>query len=108
MDVTEFAQRFRAARLAAGLSQTALAGVEFSPSYVSLIESGRRVPTDAALEVFARRLGTTAAYLRAGVDARTQERLRLDLDYARLALANGSPQEARDRLLPVELEGVEA
>ena len=40
-------------RLAAGLSQTALAGSAFSPSYISLIEAGHREPTDAALAVLA-------------------------------------------------------
>ena len=64
--VTELAERLRAERLAAGLSQTSLAGEDFSPSYISLIESGRRVPTEAALRVLAERLGTTPDYLREG------------------------------------------
>jgi transcriptional regulator with XRE-family HTH domain len=57
--MTTIADRVRQARLAAGLSQTALAGDALSPSYISLIESGRREPTDAARGVIAARLGST-------------------------------------------------
>ena len=57
--MTTIGDRVREARLAAGLSQTALAGSAFSPSYISLIEAGHREPTDAALGVLAERLGTT-------------------------------------------------
>jgi len=86
-----------------GLSQTALAGDDFSPSYISLIESGRRTPTEAALHVLADRLGTTAEYLRQGDKAPSEERARLEIGFARLALANGEAQQARDRLLALDL-----
>ena len=101
--MTEFSERLRAERLRAGLSQTALAGEDFSPSYVSLIEAGRRVPTDSALTVLARRLDTTADYLRHGDQAPSEEKARLEIGFARLALANGSAAEARDRLLSLDL-----
>lgn len=101
--MTGISERVRAERIRAGLSQTALAGDDFSPSYISLIESDRRVPTDAALAVLARRLGTTAEYLRFGDKAPSEERARLEIGFARLALANGSAQEARDRLLALDL-----
>lgn len=97
--VGSLAQRLRAARTAAGLSQTALAGEDFSPSYVSYIEAGRRVPTDEALAVLAARLGTTAEYLREGDDAPSLTRVRLTVDYAKLALSGGDPAQARNRLL---------
>ena len=104
--VTELAARLRAERIAAGLSQTALAGDDFSPSYISLIESGRRVPTDAALRVLAERLGTTADYLREGDKAPTEEAARLEIGFARLALANGEAEQARDRLLALDLSTI--
>jgi transcriptional regulator with XRE-family HTH domain len=104
--VTELSERLRTERLRAGLSQTALAGDDFSPSYVSLIESGRRVPTQAALAVLADRLGTTADFLRHGDKAPSEERARLEIGFAKLALANGAAQEARDRLLALDLSTI--
>jgi tetratricopeptide (TPR) repeat protein len=104
--VTELSERIRTERIRAGLSQTALAGDDFSPSYVSLIESGRRSPTDAALRVLAERLGTTADFLRYGDKAPSEERARLEIGFARLALANGAPDEARNRLLALDLSTI--
>lgn len=101
--MTELSGRLRAERIRSGLSQTALAGQDFSPSYVSLIEAGRRTPTDAALAVLAARLGTTAEYLRFGDKAPSEEKARLELGYARLALANGEAADARDRLLALDM-----
>jgi len=102
--MTEVADRVRELRLAAGLSQTALAGDAFSPSYISLIEAGRRVPTDAALEVLAARLDTTVDYLRHGDTAPSEARARLEIDYAKLALLDGDAAQARDRLVALELD----
>jgi tetratricopeptide (TPR) repeat protein len=104
--VTDISERLRAERIRAGLSQTALAGNDFSPSYISLIEAGRRVPTDGALAVLARRLGTTAEFLRHGDKAPSEEKARLEIGFARLALANGSPREAKERLLALDMETI--
>lgn len=104
--VTELADRLRAERTRAGLSQTALAGDDFSPSYISLIESGRRTPTEAALGVLADRLGTTTDYLRHGDKAPSEERARLEVGFARLALTNGEAEQARDRLLALDLSTI--
>jgi len=101
--VTELADRLRSERASAGLSQTTLAGEDFSPSYISLIESGRRTPTEGALQVLAARLGTTAEYLRHGDKAPSEERARLEIGFARLALTNGEAEQARDRLLALDL-----
>jgi tetratricopeptide (TPR) repeat protein len=101
--VTDLSERLRSERVRAGLSQTALAGEDFSPSYISLIEAGRRVPTDAALKVLAERLGTTPDYLRHGEQAPSEERARLEIGFARLALANGAAEEAKERLLALDL-----
>src|SRR5665647_1722018 len=96
--VTELADRLRSERASAGLSQTTLAGEDFSPSYISLIESGRRTPTEGALQVLAARLGTTAEYLRHGDNAPSEARARLEIGFAPLALTNGEAEQARDRL----------
>lgn len=105
-DVTGLAERLRAERARAGLSQTALAGDDLSPSYISLIESGRRVPTDAALAVLAERLRTTPDYLKFGDRAPSEERARLEIGFARLALTNGEAQQAKDRLLALDLSSI--
>jgi len=100
------ADRVREARLAAGISQTALAGNAFSPSYISLIEAGHREPTDAALAVLAERLGTTLEYLRHGDDGPNEARTRLEIDYARLDLSQGDAESARKRLERLDLDVV--
>lgn len=43
--------------MAAGLTQAELAGRKFSHAYVSVLESGQREPSRAALQYFAERLG---------------------------------------------------
>lgn len=98
-----FPARLRAARRGAGLSQSELADGDLSPSYVSLLESGRRNPTPAAVAVLAARLGRTVDFLLHGADPAVRERVRLALDYAELALRNG---EAADAL--TQLDGVTA
>jgi transcriptional regulator with XRE-family HTH domain len=90
-------EEVRRNRLRAGLSQSDLAGDEFSASYVSLIESGKRHPSDDALSAFARKLGCSVDDLRgqAEDDAAPVE---LELSYVRLTLTNGEPEAARVRL----------
>lgn len=50
-------KRLRELRLAAGMTQAELAGRRFSHAYVSVLESGRREPSRAAVDYFAQRLG---------------------------------------------------
>ncbi len=104
--MTTIADRVRELRLAAGLSQTALAGGSFSPSYISLIESGHREPTDASLGVLASTLGTTLEYLKFGDDGPNEARTRLETSLARLDMANGDPEQALRRLESLELAAV--
>jgi transcriptional regulator with XRE-family HTH domain len=52
-----FATKLRTRRQALGLSQAQLAAGAFDPSYISLLEAGKRKPTGAALHSLARRLG---------------------------------------------------
>jgi tetratricopeptide (TPR) repeat protein len=82
-------------RLALGLSQRELAGPEMSPSYVSLIESGKRVPTRELLQVLARRLQTTADDLVPPEEReRGVERIELDLRWAKIAVKAGNAESA--------------
>ncbi|MGW6129786.1 helix-turn-helix domain-containing protein [Cellulomonas sp. NPDC055163] len=104
--MTTIADRVRQARLAAGLSQTGLAGDSFSPSYISLIEAGRREPTDSALTVLAQRLGSTVEYLKHGDDGPNEARARLEIDYAKLDLSAGEPAGARTRISAIDLTSV--
>lgn len=102
-DMTTIGDRVRQARVAAELSQTALAGDKLSPSYVSLIESGRRDPTDSALAILAERLGLTVEYLKFGDEGPAEAQARLALDYAQLDLVSGEYTAARERLLALDL-----
>jgi tetratricopeptide (TPR) repeat protein len=58
--------RLRQLRVAAGLTQSDLAGDRFSKEYVSQIERGKTRPTDQTLEWIAERLGVDASYLQTG------------------------------------------
>ncbi|HEY0119704.1 MAG TPA: helix-turn-helix domain-containing protein [Cellulomonas sp.] len=104
--MTSIADRVRELRLAGGLSQTALAGSDFSPSYISLIEAGHREPTDAALVVLATRLGTTLEYLKLGEDGPNEARARAELGFARLDLANDDAGAALLRIETLDLSRV--
>jgi tetratricopeptide (TPR) repeat protein len=82
-------------RVALGLSQRELAGPEMSPSYVSLIESGKRVPTQELLQVLACRLETTADDLIPPEERqRGVERIELDLRWAKIAVKAGNAESA--------------
>ncbi|MDN3353304.1 helix-turn-helix transcriptional regulator [Actinomadura sp. DC4] len=90
--------RIRSTRIRRGLSQAQLALPELSDSYVSLIESGKRIPTPDVVRLLARKLGCSASYLSSGIDEDAQDRMRVTLEYAEIALQNGEAAEARDRL----------
>ncbi len=68
-DAVELGERVRKLRVAAGLSQTELAGGRFSKEYVSQIERGKTRPTAETLVWFAERLGADAAFLSTGVSS---------------------------------------
>ncbi|MEV7968570.1 helix-turn-helix transcriptional regulator [Sphaerisporangium sp. NPDC088356] len=90
-------QRIKTIRRQRGLSQAQLAHPELSDSYVSLIESGKRTPTAAVLELLAAKLECSLTYLINGVTAEQMQDLELGLRYAALALDNGEVAEARRR-----------
>jgi tetratricopeptide (TPR) repeat protein len=74
-------ERLRQLRVAAGLTQTDLAGDRFSKEYVSQIERGKTRPTRETVEWLAQRLGADASYLERGVSA--DERGRVEALLAR-------------------------
>ncbi|GIH70887.1 hypothetical protein Mth01_31400 [Sphaerimonospora thailandensis] len=90
-------ERIKMIRRQRGLSQAQLAHPELSDSYVSLIESGKRTPTPAVLELLAQKLDCSLTFLVNGVTAEQMEDLELGLRFARLALENGEVTEARSR-----------
>jgi tetratricopeptide (TPR) repeat protein len=81
--------RLRSLRLAAGLTQTQLAGERFSKEYVSQIERGKTRPTRDTIDWLAARLGVDADFLAVGVSADTRGRVEATLARAEaLTLAN--------------------
>ena len=74
-------ERLRQLRVAAGLTQSELAGDRFSKEYVSQIERGKTRPTHETVEWLAARLGVDPGFLANGVA--TDERGRLEAALAR-------------------------
>jgi tetratricopeptide (TPR) repeat protein len=66
-------ERVRQARLEAGLTQRELAFPGCTAAYISLIESGARVPSLQVLREFGRRLGVSADFLATGVSEAAEE-----------------------------------
>src|SRR6185312_14508156 len=96
--LTTFAERLRDRRRAAGLSQTELAGDGISPSYVSLLESGRRMPSPSVAALLAAKLGCSASQLLDGEPSERERRVQLELAYAELALRHEGSRDALGRL----------
>ncbi|MGW7349853.1 helix-turn-helix domain-containing protein [Streptomyces sp. NPDC054784] len=82
--------RIRQARLRTGLSQTELAGADISPSYVSLVEHGKRVPSEDVLRVLSHRLGVPVRDLLEEVEEPEPQAARptLSLDVRRVDLVS--------------------
>jgi transcriptional regulator with XRE-family HTH domain len=87
--------RIKTVRRQRGLSQAQLAHPELSDSYVSLIESGKRVPTPSVLQLLAEKLDCSLSYLISGVNAEQREQIELSLERARTALDGGETDRAR-------------
>jgi tetratricopeptide (TPR) repeat protein len=84
---TRLGERLRQLRVAAGLTQTDLAGDRFSKEYVSQIERGKTRPTGETIEWLAAKLGVDSTFLEKGVSA--DERSRVEAMLARAeALTN--------------------
>ena len=68
-------ERLRSLRLAAGLTQTQVAGERFSKEYISQIERGKTRPTGESIAWLAGQLGVDAAFLRSGVSTDLRGRI---------------------------------
>src|SRR3954463_14485722 len=95
--MSTFAERLKSLRRAAGLSQTELAGDGISPSYVSLLESGRRKPSPAVAALLAAKLGCSTSELLDGEPSEHDRRVQLELAYAELSLRHEGASEAAGR-----------
>jgi tetratricopeptide (TPR) repeat protein len=74
-------ERLRQLRVAAGLTQSELAGQRFSKEYVSQIERGKTRPTQETVDWLAARLAVDPGYLASGVSS--DERGRVEAALAR-------------------------
>src|SRR5437588_333616 len=68
-------ERLRQLRIAAGLTQTELAGGRFSKEYMSQIERGKTRPTGETVRWLAERLGVDPSLLSGGMSSAERSRL---------------------------------
>ena len=94
VSLSELGARIKAARLAAGMTQTQLGAPEATVSYVSRIESGRRRPDPRVLDAFAGRLGVPVEELLAGPPVVDDQESRLSVDFVALSLELGDAADA--------------
>src|ERR687885_2875901 len=83
-------ERLRQLRVAAGMTQTDLAGDRFSKEYVSQIERGKTRPTRETIEWLAQKLGVDPGFLERGVSS--DERRRVETLLARAEALTESGQ----------------
>lgn len=93
-DAKAVGQRLRARREELGLSQAAVAGEDVSDSYLSLIERGRRSPSQGVLELLARRLRCSADWLATGENPVDRHALLLRLREGELSQHSGESSRA--------------
>jgi tetratricopeptide (TPR) repeat protein len=91
-------KRVKKARLQRGLTQSELAGDEYSAAYVSIIESGKRQPSERVLKSFAKTLGVTYDELATGRPPDAEAALEDEIAGARKAVSAGDYVSARDSL----------
>src|SRR5438034_9264658 len=94
-------ERLRQLRVAAGMTQTGLAGQRFSKEYVSQIERGKTRPTAETIQWLAEQLGVDAGFLANGVSS--DERGRVD---AALARCDALVEARRNDEALAEFEGI--
>jgi tetratricopeptide (TPR) repeat protein len=87
-------ERLRQLRVAAGLTQSELAGNRFSKEYVSQIERGKTRPTPETLDWLARRLSVDVGFLANGVSTEQRHRVEAALTRAEALADAGEFEEA--------------
>src|SRR5215471_5205556 len=89
-------ERLRQLRVAAGLTQSELAGERFSKEYVSQIERGKTRPTAETIAWLADRLGVDSGFLASGVAADERARLEGALTRAEALYESQQDEEAAE------------
>ena len=97
-------ERVRSLRLAAGLTQTQLAGDRFSKEYVSQIERGKTRPTRDTVTWLADRLGVDTDFLAVGVAAETRSRVEAALARAEALTLSNRVEDALDAFRAVRAD----
>lgn len=92
----DFARRLRALRAARGLTQRQLAGDALSVSYVSLLESGRRSPTQETLRALATALRCSPEELTGETGSAATRPTALSIRFGQLALEDGDGPKAQE------------
>ncbi|MFC5729402.1 MULTISPECIES: helix-turn-helix domain-containing protein [Nocardioides] len=97
VDVTQLGARIRRARRTLCLKQSDVAAGLISTAYLSRIESGQRRPDLRVLRGIAERLRTTPHELLLGLSPKEWSSVRVELDWAHLALRTGDTPGALSR-----------
>ena len=87
-------ERVRSLRMAAGLTQTQLAGERFSKEYISQIERGKTRPTETTIAWLAEQLGVDPVFLSSGVSTEERAKIEAQLERAEALSAAHSYDEA--------------
>src|SRR3954465_10058801 len=93
---TQLGERVRQLRVAAGLTQTDLAGNRFSKEYISQIERGKTRPTQDTIDWLALQLKTDAGCLEHGVETIQLARAEAMLSQAEALGASKRHEEAAE------------
>ncbi|HVV58758.1 MAG TPA: tetratricopeptide repeat protein [Gaiellaceae bacterium] len=100
----QLGERLRQLRVAAGLTQTDVAGDRFSKEYISQIERGKTRPTAETIEWLAGRLGVDVGFLAYGVSVDERAKAEAVLTRAEALLRDARHDEAAaefERVLPL-------
>ncbi len=87
-------ERVRTLRIAAGLTQTQLAGERFSKEYISQIERGKTRPTETTISWLAEQLGVDPVFLASGVSTEERAKVEAQLERAEALSAAHSYEDA--------------
>ena len=87
-------ERVRALRVAAGLTQTDLAGERFSKEYISQIERGKTRPTETTIAWLATQLGVDRVFLASGISTEERMKVEAQLESAEALSASRRYEEA--------------
>ena len=91
---TRLGERVRSLRVAAGLTQTQLAGTRFSKEYISQIERGKTRPTETTIRWLAEQLRVDPRFLASGVSTEERARVEAQLERAEALSASHSYEDA--------------